>query len=631
MCGIAGIVSWFGAVAERTVRVERMVESIRARGPDGRGIWHSSRVVLGHVRLSIIDLSDFARQPMVDDSTGMVLVFNGEIYNFIELRKALELKGHVFQSKSDTEVFLRGYVEWGRAVFEKLVGMWAAVLYDPRSEELVISRDRFGIKPLYYCFSGGELIFASTPRGIISGMPSSPGINLAVARDFLVNRSVDETNQTFFNGIQSFPPASVAIVRLGEKQGGTNLPIRRYWDPASYIDHEVSGRLSFDSATQKFQEYLFDAVRIHTRSDVEVASCLSGGLDSSTIVSILARVEEGATIKKVFSADFPGFSYDESAYSSLVATKFGLDKISVSPSTENFMMDLDGLFGAQEEPFGSTGVYVQWKVFEAVASHRVKVVLDGQGADEYLGGYFSFLIPYAIEQLLRLHVKEGLNALLAYWRGGSPKHYLLSNSRSLLTRLLGWDASRVPSPLGRYLSRNMMSLPSSKCDTSKVSSIGTGDRVPPSKAMLLRYMQSSSLPALLRYEDRNSMWFSIESRVPFLDHRLVECALSLPIEFLLGYGTTKRVLRAAAVGITPNEVICRKDKIGFGNPEAIWVSSILASGQLNDLLKTTFAKEFFDTGLVFNLIRNGVSRVDPNFIWRIYCLLRWANESSIKR
>lgn len=608
-----------------------MVDSIRARGPDGKGIWHSPRVMLGHVRLSIIDLSDLARQPMVDRSTGTVLVFNGEIYNFIELRKTLELKGHVFQSKSDTEVLLHGYMEWGSTVFEKLVGMWAVALYDPRREELVFSRDRFGIKPLYYCFSGEELVFASTVGGVIAGMPSNPGINLSIARDFLIHRSVDETSQTFFSGIQSFPAASVAIVRLGEKPRNKDLPIRRYWDPASYINTETSGRPSFDSAKQKFQDYLFDAVRIHTRSDVEVASCLSGGLDSSTIVSILAQIEEGVSIRKVFSADFPGFSYDESAYSSLVATKFRLDKITVSPSTENFIADLDGLFAAQEEPFGSTGVYVQWKVFEAVANHRVKVVLDGQGADEYLGGYFSFLIPYAIDQLLRAHVKEGFNALLAYWRGASPRHYLLSNSRSLFTRLLGWNASRIPSPFERYLSRDLSISSGSRCDISKATPAGPSDRIPSSKALLLRYMQSASLPALLRYEDRNSMWFSIESRVPFLDHRLVEYALSLPIEFLLGHGSTKRILRAAAVGITPNEIICRKDKIGFGNPEATWVGSILASGQLNDLMETRFAKDFLDTGSILKMIRKGAFRVDPNFIWRMYCLLRWANESSIKR
>ncbi len=617
MCGIAGIVQPQPAAALRDAAA-RMVAAMPRRGPDGHGCWAADGIALGHARLSIIDVTDAGAQPMRQDGADVTLVFNGEIYNYIELQQDLIARGHRFRSHSDSEVLLQAYLEWGTAAFTRCIGMWAVALFDGRTRSLVLSRDRFGIKPLFvHRPAGGGLAFGSTPSAVLASGLAVRRFNAAVVERFLVHKSVDESTQSFFDGIEHFPPGCTATLALDEP--GASLRFERYWDAARFIDVPAPAR-NFDEATQAFREKLFDSVRLHTRSDVEVSSCLSGGLDSSTLVAALATIPEGSDISKVFSATFAGRDYDEDRYSRAVADRYHLQRFNIQPTTESFLADIERVVQAQEEPFGSTGIYVQWKVFEAVHGQGIKVAIDGQGADEYLGGYFSFLAPYAVDCLAQGNLAGAWRAWKSYQAGNRFNHHLLQNLPALMARLFGRGGGQQRSPFSKYLSPALRPAPSSPQQMPPVL-VPSG---PGLKRTLVRYLTRYSLPALLRYEDRNSMYFSVESRVPFLDHRLVEFALALPADHLIDGRSTKRLLRAGVSDIVPEMVHARVDKIGFGNPEAEWVGALVKTGTLQDLLGDDGASDLVDVKRLSKLLSDGgQAALDHNFLWRVYSLLAW--------
>jgi asparagine synthase (glutamine-hydrolysing) len=577
-------------------------------------------LALGHARLAIIDLGGTGAQPMVDESSGVILVYNGEIYNYLELRSELAQRGHCFASMSDTEVLLRAYLEWGLAAFQRFVGMWAVALYDPRVDELVLSRDRFGIKPLFFYIDAKRLVFGSTIMSVMAASCVPRRWNASTIHDFLAHRSVDESQQTFFADVLHFPPGTHAVLKIAET--GVALRFEPYWEAANFLDLAADKGSSFAAAAAKFRALLLDSIRLHTRSDVEVSSCLSGGLDSSTVVSALATMPEGAGIRKVFSAVFPGCDYDEDQYSDTVAERFDLERFRVMPNTQTFLDDIERVVEAQEEPFGSTGVYVQWKVFEAIHKENIKVALDGQGADEYLGGYLSFLVPYAFDCLARGGIGGAWRAWVRFRETNRIHHHLSHYIPSLITRLLGISINDRLSPLRRYLSRDLVITRHAEAlletpDSPLPAGIGL-------KRTLLGYLTRYSLPGLLRYEDRNSMYFSVESRVPFLDHRLVEFVLSLPADYVIDGHTTKRLLREAVRGIVPEVVITRKDKLGFANPESDWVIALMQSGAIHDFVSAAEASDFIDVTMTRRLLAcKPLDAHDHNFLWRLYSLLAW--------
>ncbi len=618
MCGIAGIFRCGARREELYSSVSRMISTMRHRGPDGEGIWQSGEVVLGHTRLAVIDLTEAASQPMVDESTGVAVVYNGEIYNYVELRRELLSKGHQFKSHSDTEVLLRGFLEWDVAVFEKFIGMWACAIYVPRVRRLVLSRDRFGIKPLCLMYRTGEFAFASTIGAICAGTTIQRSVNPRVAREYLLNRSVDTHDETFLEGIQRLAAGAYAEFNC---DGGGEVRLSRYWDLGKHLNEDDSPA-PFNQARDEFRGMLGDTISLHTRSDVEVATCLSGGLDSSSIVALLATMSQGEKIRKVFSAFFPGEIFDESNYSKSLTLRYDLEHLEIFPTTKTFLSDIDTVIEAQEEPFGSTGVYVQWKIFETVHQEKIKVILDGQGADEYLAGYFSFLMPYALDCLTHGRLREAGSALAAYLRGNNCRHYMWQNSQGLMKSLFGLELDGLKSVFEEYLSPriadagNDSSLVPEISDSRQLKGLGI-------KRTLARYVITHSLPSLLRYEDRNSMWFSVESRVPYLDHRLVEYCFRLPANYLIGRGVTKRILRESVADIVPEAIVKRKDKIGFGNPERDWVYALVNQGRLDDLLGEKEAGELVNVDVIRRRIRNGVEDIDPNFLWRVFNILLW--------
>lgn len=599
--------------------IRRMLTAMSRRGPDGQGSWASNGIAFGHVRLAVIDLTDAAGQPMIDEEAGIIVAFNGEIYNYVELKVELTKLGHRFKTQSDTEVLLKAYLEWGLTCFSRFVGMWAIALFETKTRRLILSRDRFGIKPLYFTLKEKSLVFASTIEAIRSASDTSPVLNRRTARAYLLSGAVDSGCETFFEGIARFPSGCNAVVE--QEAEGIRIRYERYWDAGNFLGEAGKQAFNFEEARDVFREKFEESIRIHTRSNVDVASCLSGGLDSSSIVSMLATIPEGANIRKVFTAVFPGKRFDESYYSATVANRYNLEQFRIEPTTQSFLADIDKVIQAQEEPFGSTGVYVQWKVFEEMKKRGVKVVLDGQGADEFLGGYFSFMFPYALDRIVNLQPIRAALAMHSYFQGNSFRHHVIQNLSGLLPRLFGLQTTMLQSPFSAYLSDQLLvkDMQQSTAEKEHRAYQGMGF-----KKTLARYLTQYSLPSLLRYEDRNSMWFSIESRVPFLDHRLVEFSLSMPTDYLINGCWTKRILRESVRDIVPADVVNRRDKIGFGNPGDEWVESLITTGAFRDLLAEPTAKDFLDVHKFSKLLDERRQRkVDFNYLFRVYSLLAW--------
>src|SRR5579864_2077935 len=437
MCGVACVYLGSKGLAAPVAAVRSMNLAQAHRGPDADDIWSGPGLALGHRRLSIIDLDRASDQPLIDHQTGCVLTYNGEIYNYLELRAELESLGHGFQTKGDAEVLLRAYVEWGPNCLQRLLGMWAFIIYDPRIDKLFLSRDRFGVKPLHYSFSHEGIFFASEIRALFASGYVNSQPNYAVAFRYLVDRSVDEGNETFFESVLRVPPGTYAYI--GRAEIGAPKFIS-YWSLEELIIKDNSLlSLPYRDLVTRFRDLLFDSIGKHLRSDVAVGSCLSGGLDSSSIVSVatlLLQTDCPASVN-AFSAVFPKTDFDEIEYVDAVVAKAQANTVKITPTDLDFQNEIDQIIWLQEEPFCSTGIFVQWKVFQAAHLANIKVMLDGQGADEALAGYLTFYIPYVWEELRRGNLWGALAAIWRYLRYNQNRHFLSSNLVPLLRRLRG--------------------------------------------------------------------------------------------------------------------------------------------------------------------------------------------------
>jgi asparagine synthase (glutamine-hydrolysing) len=578
VCGIAGIVCSPG-YPEGARLSHPFLELLRHRGPDdhgwliaardgvrrGRGLpeEHPGDVILVHRRLSILDLSAAGWQPMGTPDDRYFIVFNGEIYNFVELRAELERLGHTFRSHSDTEVLLHACVAWGTAALSRLVGMFAFALLDRARRKLVLARDFFGIKPLYYADAGNGLAFASEIKALLALSGVSRRANPHRLYEYLVAGRTDHGGETLFAGIQQLPAAHYLEIGLDESR----LP-----EPICYWRVDLNDKLdvSFHEASRRVRELFLDNVRLHLRSDVPVGAALSGGIDSSAIVAAMRHVAPRLELHTFsYVADDPELC--EERWVDLAAKQVGAVQHKVHASSDEMVSDLDGLIYTQDEPFGSTSIYVQHRVFRLAREAGIKVMLDGQGADEMLAGYRHYLAA-RLASLLRqgrwlpalrfLRRAAGLPGSVARSRLLLQALGLLvpASCKTLAKRLLGrellpgwlgaaWFAAHGVRPfdLGGHAGRDVL------------------------RSHLHRTLVETSLPMLLRYEDRNSMAHSIESRVPFLTPQLAEFLLRLPEAYLLGPdGTSKRVFRSAMRGLVPDPVLDRRDKIGFATPERHW-------------------------------------------------------------
>lgn len=647
MCGIAGYLSISkNRVASRQFKVA--VETLFHRGPDdfGYALFDAAKelslftdeperenihsdLILGHRRLSIIDLSPAGRQPMTDESGRFWIVYNGEVYNYIELKEELKSRGYAFRTNSDTEVILKAYEEWGTECLNRFNGMFAFALWDVKKKTLFCARDRVGVKPFYYYHDGKRFIFASEIKGLLkAGIERK--INNQIVYDYLSSGLLDHTEDTFFEGIKQLRPAHYLMI---SKDG---LTLKRWWD---IEDRELSG-CSDEEYARRFYELFEDSVRLRLRSDVPVGTCLSGGLDSSTIVCVAnSFMFKGDYLKDVvgerqrtFSSCFEDRKYDERVFIEEVVKKTNVASHYTFPEGEKLFDIIPDVIYHQDEPFGSTSIFAQWHVMKLAKENGIKVLLDGQGADELLAGYHGYFGAYYTELLKGLHILKFLHELFSYKKiyGKLQPMMFAAMARAVLPDIfisMLRKTSFIPKAAtctwldGDFEKKYRRGLPAANRFRS------------PFKNHLYTLFACTSLPALLRYEDRNSMAHAIEARVPFLDYRLVEYIFSLPSEQKISNGMTKAVLRNATKGILPEKVRMRVDKMGFVTPENVWFRTFLKN-RISDIIKSSGFHElgYFNIPEVKKTFTSHCrDEADMGFtIWRWVNLVLW-REMFIKR
>ena len=587
MCGIFGVWNLDGSGVD-VAAVVRATTAIRHRGPDDEGYLlintRSGRTELcggkdttselrlpdifqfasdqfdlafGFRRLSILDLSPDGHQPMASPEKREWIIFNGEIYNYIELRDELSLLGHKFHTGSDTEVILAAYGQWGEACVERLNGMFALALWDAPNRTLFLARDRFGEKPIHYVYQQDKLFaFGSEMKTLWAANLAGRDVHTETLARFQHYGQLDVGDQTFYDGILRLPQAhSLKVSAPG------NFWKRRYWD----IDpREQEDGKSDSFYSEQFRELLTDSVRLRLRADVPVGSSLSGGLDSSTIVSVINRLLPPEGIQKTFSARFDEPSSDEGKWIDLVTHENRVQRSDVWPTPEQFFDELTKVFWHQEEPFSSTSIYAQWCVMRLARENDVTVLLDGQGADEMLAGYHSYFEEYSADLLTSMNLPRYLK-----WKkncrelhGYAPRT-ISRVAKQTVPSVLKNPVRRVMRSLGE-LPQVERSKPEFPAEFKKLSSL---------KKQLWWNTTREGLVELLRYADRNSMAHSREVRLPFLDHRLVEFVFRLPDQLLMRDGWTKWILREAFRGIVPAAITDRIDKLGYMPPQKRWLGN----------------------------------------------------------
>jgi asparagine synthase (glutamine-hydrolysing) len=589
MCGITGF-NW-----EDTRMIQKMNEAIAHRGPDDHGVYTDETVSLGNRRLAIIDLSPSGRQPMSNEDETIWITYNGEVYNFQEIKKDLEKKGHVFTSKSDTEVIIHGYEEYGIDILHRLNGMFAFVIYDSDGKNLILARDRFGIKPLYYYWHHGNFIFCSEIKGIlIHDIERSP--NNKMIFEYLQNGMFDYCEETFFENICRVLPGTYVVFDLK-----THTITKERW-------YSLKDKTVLDP--QKIKDSFFNSVTYRLVSDVPVGSCLSGGIDSSSIVCTMKEVSPHTDIK-TFSAVFPGTSIDESKYIKKVVEKTEVHSETIVPDVETLIEELDDLIWTQEEPFMSTSIYAQYSVMKLAHNNGMKVLLDGQGGDELLAGYLNYFSYYFLELLTTLKWKLLVCEAVSYIKQHKnviPMFQLLSNIVTL-----------------GFKPRGFMHTWMNKEFFNQYSRLRTPEVTLNEK--LVEALTYSTIPGLLRYEDKNAMRWSVETRLPFLDHTFVERVLYIPPTHKIKKGITKYIFRKALQDVLPEEIRERTDKIGFATPEDQWFQSEKFTELAENILDSdSFKKrEYWDEEKVkkaFEKFKKGKKRLNRT-VWKWINLELW--------
>ncbi len=640
MCGI-----WIslGHVPDRS-----HLDIVAHRGPDGDGwqVFETPRgpLAFGHRRLAIIDTGDGGIQPMSYENDRLWITYNGEIYNYLELREELRALGHSFVTQSDTEVILAAYAQWGRDALHRLRGMFALGLYDRRAARLFLARDRFGIKPLYFVKTAQGLAAGSEIKQLISLPGVSSRINPRRAYDFLAGGTLDHSGETMFLDVKQLRGGEWLEVDLSN---GAVTHDRWYTLPSP-----GSINLTREEASARFLELLQDSVRLHLRADVEVGSCLSGGLDSSALVMLMAEKLEALGSSErlnTVTARFEGTEVDETRYADIVSSAAHAQSHATRPRPDEIMQEASQIVWHQDEPYGSTSIHAQWHVFEQAHANQLKVMLDGQGADEILGGYHSVYDMRYAELISQWRLSAAI--ILAVRRKQFFNHPLLpqlaigaaqlsSSSavmRVALSPMVRFAQRRTqnsaPLVLEPWLRQRAFGLEGPPYGTFE-KAISDAGLAPPIDlaSFCVGLTQVGSVPALLHWEDRNSMAHGVEARVPFLDHPLVEFAIGLGGEHKLVDGWTKWVLRSAMKGRLPEAVRLRKDKLGFATPEAAWMRGILRDPIVEsiNITKQLFPEHFHVPAMdkMVAEMLDGLRPIDFT-LWRIACFGIWAKRFGV--
>lgn len=613
MCGIAGIIqtnpSRFGKQ-----HLQQMTGAIAHRGPDGEAHWQneSGEALLGHRRLSIIDLSDASAQPM-HYLQRYSIVHNGEIYNYIELRETLQKQGYHFTTRSDTEVILAAYDCWGEECVTHFDGMFAFAIWDAEEKELFAARDRFGEKPFYYYFDGDNFLFASEMKAIwAAGIEKRP--NLQLLFNFITIGYTDNPErpeETFYTNIARLPAAS--WLYYAPRNDG--LTVEKYWDLNT---SSVNKRITDEEATAQFRQLFHTSVQRRLRSDVAIGTSLSGGLDSSSVVAAIDACLNAIDKKnspyrfKTFTAIFPGFEKDESKYSKMVSDKFGLQQHTVAITAEDMLADWETFCQQQEEPFGSASSYAQYKVFELAKQHNVKVLLDGQGADETLAGYSKYYKWYWQELFLRRRLLRSGELKAARQAGVQEKF----GFRNIIASIFPDFASVVLEK--QYLVKALRQEDLSREFVKKQSREAYYATPPVFNLNGVLYFNTCihGLEELLRYADKNSMAHGREVRLPFLSHELVSFIFTLPSHLKIRKAFGKWVLRNAMQKELPPEIVWRKDKVGFEPPQQQWMQHSKWQEHILSARKKLVEAGILNPFVLQKPVRAMASHAGDNYDWR---------------
>ncbi len=611
MCGIAGFSDKNLSVEQSQQLITGMLGAIAHRGADNSDFFIQAPITLGHNRLTIIDLDTAANQPMRFND--LVITYNGEIYNYIEIKKELQNAGVRFRTQSDTEVILAAYQMWGEQCVAKFVGMWAFCIFDTKKNKLFCSRDRFGIKPFYYIFESGNLYFASEIKALKKTPAFSNDLNNRQIFKGLQMGSVVDTVDTYFSKVHCLPPAHNLVF---ENQ---TIRISNYW---TLQDTSFENKYkSFEEKKSEFYRLFTQSIRQHMRSDVEVGACLSGGLDSSSIVSAVSDLFPNQKIK-TFHIYYTGKNdVDERPWVNHLVKKYPtIEPYYLNPSDDDISADFDDFLSAQDFPVAGSSPFSQYFVMKLAQQQQVKVVIDGQGSDEYLAGYNHHFYRYLADLLRQAKLKKFITEFSIFSKnnhfGVSKKVAFLSKSMASLF----YDEDKF---LNLVYHKHFPFLPLDNSFSLHNPFTFSSNSILSKHLFYQLFIES--LPNLLHYEDRNSMRFSLESRVPFLDHRLVEFAFSLHNDDKIHQGTGKYILRESLKNILPAAIYARKDKKGFVTPgEVKWLRGPLAGLLQNKLQDIPGINRQKATQLLAEYQKG--DNKNAKLIWRLVVLNKWIEQ-----
>jgi len=605
MCGINGFVDPELSVDQAVSMLDRMLDKTHHRGPDHQGTYHQEEVHLGHNRLSIIDLSEEANQPF--QRGHYVMTYNGEVYNYLEIRAELETLGHQFKTSSDTEVIMASYETWGVECVLRFVGMWSFVIMDTRDRSLFASRDRFGIKPFQFIHKGDSFYFSSELKALRLCRRFTGTVNeRQVALGLQLGR-LNDHQETYFKDIRNLPAAHNLSF------SGSELKIWKYWD----IEDFSSDHRPFHVKKEEFRELFLDSIKLHLRSDVAIGTCLSGGLDSSAIASCVSHLFPDQELN-TFSIYYPMEGFDEREWIKVVTDQYpNLKPTLFSPSEEDLLEHFERFIYHQDVPVAGSSPFSQYFLMRLAREQGVKVTLDGQGADEYLAGYMYTFYRLIADQARSLQFAGAFrnfksHARLRQMGGKEQSSFVMKSLASALMaepKLLQTQFEKG----NPYLMKGSFNVNERAIDASRFDSF------------LHSLTFSASLPNLLHYEDRNSMAFSIESRVPFLDHRLVEAVFKMQTEDKIHVGVTKHILRESMRGIIPEAIYNRQDKKAFNTPgEVRWLRGPMSELlDLNPACLSVVDKE--NTKKVIEEFKAGSDK-NAKLLWRLAMLNKWLQD-----
>ncbi|MBN8704056.1 MAG: asparagine synthase (glutamine-hydrolyzing) [Bacteroidetes bacterium] len=659
MCGIAGIVSLNKNTQGLNKFIEQLSVTIKHRGPDDEGYtlfnnnqfqcfggittpsncWNNSfdyapqnnitshnfesYIALAHRRLSIIDLSPLGHQPMCIDNGNIWITYNGELYNYIEIKEELQKLGHQFISTSDTEVILFAYKQWGKECLQKFNGMWAFVIYDKNKNELFGARDRFGVKPLYYSISSDYFLFASELKALAKSDLVDTKINTDAAFQFLVKTTTENTEESFFKNCFELFPSHAFTLSIDTKE----FAKWQFYQLKFNSEFENYSENKFSEYSTKTAKLVEQAIKIRLRSDVAVGACLSGGIDSSSIVSIVHQLKkEGkdTTDFKVFTASFKDKEIDESNYAKLLVDKYHLNWHQVFPNAQELTTDLEDLIYSQDIPIWSTSTYAQHRVLKLASENNIKVILDGQGSDELFGGYDTYLFFYFDELIKRGRLKDFFNQVNKSSLSKPLLFYIKQKLRFSTIPKLSPDAQLkfllfYFNDL-KYLNKDFLYAHKHLLKENNTPTTLNEN--------LHNEFYNTRLKTYLKCEDRCAMWHSVESRTPFADDiNLIEYIFSIPGNYKIVNGNLKALIKDAMQNHVPQQILNRTDKKGFTTPNNKWINEI--KNDIKHYFENPLLKEFINIELLqkeYNILFSEKKNTDNGRLFKFISFAVWAKK-----